>query len=323
MNSPHINHNTREFKTIIGLIIIIILIEITVRSFEERLSGNIKHIYSIASITSKISNNNSSLVFLGNSLTNNAIDLNLIESSINSINNQTIQALKITPDGTALADWYCIYQNKIHSGSNHPSTIAIGFAWGLLSDQQPINPTRLGGFFCNADDISHLDDTGLTNHREILRFLAGSMSHVYVNREAIRNKVLESLIPHYKTITQNINQQENDNHNTVQDEKNQYTYSLLTKLINSIKSTGNKVILIAMPVIEPYHLDDKLLEATNNLNVPLLDLRNTRAISNDMFKDGIHLNSIGGTKFSIQLAKLISPYLNKTSDGYQQTSRGH
>lgn len=307
MNAPQVKNSRDEIKVLVTVILVILALEATIRLFEDKLSGNINHIYSIPSIASKInqSKNEASILFLGNSLTNNAIDTAVVNSTINHNIDNNITSYKITPDGTALSDWYCIYKRHLHLLNNKPSYIIIGFAWDQLSDQYPVDPIRLGGFFCNNSDVNDLSDTGLTKHQQLLRFFAGSISHVYVNREAIRNKIQDMLIPHYKEIAQSINKP--TNRTSLQDDKDQKSYHLLTRFINSIKSTGVNIAIIAMPVTNIYSLDNNLTETVKALNIPLLDMRNN--IKSTMFKDSIHLNNIGKLEFSKNISNKLNLYI--------------
>ncbi len=285
-----------------------LLIECSMRLVEKHLSGSVEHILSIPEIISQIDSKqvDTNIIFLGNSLTNNAVDPAVVETQLSSQLNSSVQISKITPDGTALSDWYCIYKNQIQSLNSPPEYLVIGFAWAQLSDQYSINPTRLGGFFCTINDMEHLRETGLTNHQQAFRFLAGAASHVYVNREAIRNRILDMLIPDYQIITQKLNQTDNARQSDTTKNETHYTYNVFERLIRSIEARGTHVILISMPVIEDYDLDKEIYAIVDELNITLLDMRKNENIRTDMFKDSIHLNQLGQKVFSESIIKHIA-----------------
>ncbi|MCW8934271.1 MAG: hypothetical protein OQK98_06065 [Gammaproteobacteria bacterium] len=310
MSAPKVV-STREEKLVILLVLsVLVLLEIAIRLNEDRLSGNISHIYTIPEIARQASDTTSdaNLIFLGNSLTNNAIDKPHIET-LNSSKN-SIKAFKITPDGTAISDWYCIYNQYFLETTNTSSFVIIGFAWGQLSDQFPINPTRLGGFFCQIEDIDALEATGLTRHQQFLRFLAGSVSHVYVNREAIRNRVLDTVVPYYKETTQVLNRSPQNNTEMDGRGKSMSTYTSFTNLNQSIKSSNRQLVVMAMPVIDNYSIDAELLDTFTSLGIPLLDLRNVEKIEKNMFLDSIHLNAEGSRIFTEALVEKLQPYIS-------------
>lgn len=309
MNPPVVNHTRNETLVVISILCILLFIESGMRLVEKHLSGSVEHILSIPEIINQIDNNQAdeNIIFLGNSLTNNAIDTNIVENQLNNNSNFTLQTSKITPDATALSDWYCIYKNQIQSLSSPPEYLIIGFAWAQLSDQYPVNPARLGGFFCTLNDLKNLEETGLSHHQQALRFLAGATSHVYVNREAIRNRILDILIPDYQTITQNLNQVDNARQSDSTKNVSNYTYNVFERLIHSIQAKGTQVILVSMPVIGDYTLDKEIHTVAGKLNIKLLDMRKIETITPDMFKDSIHLNQHGQNLFS----KAISQHISK------------
>lgn len=310
-------NNNQEFRVVALLLIAVLGIEMTLRLSEKHLSDNIFHIFSIPSILDKVgSNKNNSIVFIGNSLTNRGIDSSIINDVLNKNGHSAYQAFKIIPDNSGIAEWYCIYQNQIRQLSKPPKTIAVGFAWDQISDQSLIKPARLGGLFCRKTDIQPLSVTDLGHHVKQLQYYAGMVSHVYVNREAVRNRVLEPFIPNYLGITRKIN--ENNNKITRHSEQSEirYTYALLGSLVENIRATGSNIVLIAMPVMRLYELDTSLLEFAGKLGLPLLDMRNTGLIDNHMYMDPIHLNPDGRKILSDLVAQELRTLLemNRTTD---------
>lgn len=280
--------------------------ELALRALEPSLSGNLRHIHEIPTITAKIEGARSAFLFLGNSLTNNAIDPQVIQTSMpDSMAGNTVVE-KITPDGTALSDWYCIYQNHISTLNTAPDVIVLGFAWAQLSDQYPIDPVRLGGLFCKTGDIRQLAYTGLGNHVNVLAFLAGAYSHVYLNREAIRNRVLDAIIPYYRNITQSMNQAPGANAEVQVTGKPVYTYETLGRFVHDMERHGTRLIAVAMPVQNDYEIDPTLVDVTKQHNIELLDMRHIPGIDDSMFADAIHLNEQGRLRFTAILSEKLA-----------------
>lgn len=311
MNLPQVMSTKEEKYVLVAILAFVLLLEVGIRIFEDKLSGNIEHIYSIPILVEDLRNHESknNIIFLGNSLTNNAIDKDQVNSTVSK--KQLSQTIKITPDGTAISDWMCIYNKYMNTTSPISSIIVIGFAWDQLSDQFPIEPTRLGGFFCKMESIQNLAPTGLTDHRQLLRFLAGIISHIYVNREAIRNRVLDIVIPHYKIITQDMNKGVENIDLKEKENKTELTYNTFISFIDSIKSNNRKLIVMAMPVVEDYDLDSGLIQIIEQQNITFYDMRKVDEIDSEMYLDPIHLNESGRNKFSdLIVKKLITEIKN-------------
>jgi len=299
-----------EYRVVAGLLIAVLAVEVLLRVAEEDLSGNITHILSIPSIIEEIdSNEYESLVFLGNSLTNRAVHSPIINEALNKNNAGLYQSFKLIPDNSALAEWYCIYQNQLQEVQEQPEAIIIGFAWDQISDQSLIKPARLGAFFCRKEDLEQLSVTALGHHVKQLQFYAGYISHVYVNREAIRNRMLEPIIPDYLDITRKINQTNNQNAQEAMESEFQYTYKLFTSLVEDIRAAGSDIILLAMPVIQDYVIDENLVRITQDLDVHLIDMRHTGLITKSMYRDAIHLNLEGSQIFSEVIAQKLANLL--------------
>lgn len=294
-----------EARVILCVLVALLGAEFALRALEPRLSGNLRHIHDIPAIMAKIETAGKSLLFLGNSLTNNAVDPQAFQHL--SSNYRAGGAVeKITPDGTALSDWYCIYQNHIATHAAPPEAIVLGFAWAQLSDQYPIDPVRLGGLFCRAADIQSLSSTGLSHHVNVLAFLAGAYSHVYLNREAIRNRVLDMLIPHYRDLTQSLNRIPDAEGADSGSTRPAYTYETLVRFIQDMAQRGTRLILVAMPVQDGYEIDPALIDVSELHGIQFLDMRHTPGIERTMFADPIHLNEEGRERFTAVLANRLA-----------------
>lgn len=285
-------------------------LESSMRLIEGDLSGNLRHINQIPEIASKLGATKNTVLFLGNSLINDAVNPAFFNRTYSILNGESPRNVgKITPDGTSLSDWYCIYRNFIDTQRHPPNIVILGFAWGQLSDQYPVNPARLGGLFCSFQDLHPLDTTDLSKYENILAFTAGVVSHVYLNREAIRHRVLVSLVPNYQQVTQQLNTEPTQNFaQNIRGDESQYSYETLIRLCDLIISKDSKLLLVAMPVQNQYTLDPKLPKIAEDHGAVFLDLRNLQNIDASKFKDNIHLNESGSALFSRTLSELIDEH---------------
>lgn len=304
-----------ELWVILCVACVLLLTEIGLRSTESYLSGNLNHIHQIPTIASRFGTDEPSVLFLGNSLTNNAIDPHSFKQPYGILQGQAPDIVeKITPDGTSLSDWYCIYRNFIADQKAAPKVVVMGFAWAQLSDQYPIDPARLGGFFCSTEDIPDLSSTGLSRHDNVLVFMAGAISHVYLNREAIRNRVLDMLVPNYRTVVQTLNNRPDaqPNGNTMPAQQMNYTYDTLRHFSRLVAESGARLVVVAMPVQESYPIDRNLLTLAHEQQITLVDLRDHPQLDRTMFADPIHLNDLGRKRFSAFLASALDTLIADT-----------
>ena len=296
------------FKFLWVLIIILsplLVSEIGLRKTEARLSGDINHIKDIPNIARDILNSNKkSILFLGNSLINEAINSDVILRNIES-NIQSIYTIdKITPDGTSLYDWHFLYKKYFNSDNISPNTVFVGFAWDELSDQTHHSMVRLGAYYCEIDDLILLHDIQPLNSERIADFLLAYTTRIWRHKERIRRKILDGIIPYYRRYEQRIHTI-NPTSETNQS-MTQYTYKLLDTFVYSNFDSSTRVYFISMPTINSYKLDESLSEKINLYsNASLVDLRNLNNINSQDYKDPIHFNSGGKKKFSNIISRFI------------------
>ncbi len=288
-------------KALIALLVILLAAETLLRSVEGTLSGNVAHIVEIPELADNLNKSNKpGLLILGNSLTNDGIDASQLQSGLNmqGLADSTIE--KIVPDGTTIWSWTCILRNRIYELKNKPDTVLIGFAWGQLADQSRLLPTSLGGFFCSYKDLIHITEQATMNSAQIGEFVTASTFRLFTHREAIRNKILSILIPHYMTSTQEINRRLRGTNSAAS--ASDTTYRELSLTIEQLKSYGKDIVLMAMPVRNnPYSLDPELLNTVKNKDITLLDYRNLDFITDDLFTDEMHLTKAGSALLTARL----------------------
>ncbi len=296
-----------RYRVVVCVGAILLVVEAGVRLSAPFLSGNIRHIQALPELVRQLETSptgHGALVFIGNSLINRAVDTELLGTALTAFSGQRTEVYKITPDGTALADWYCLYNRYLHGSKTHPAIVVVGFAWAQLSDQYPVDAARLGGYFCTMADAGRLTAAGL-HHEQLIEVLAGKIAHTYVNRDLIRNRLLAPLVPHYREQAQKLHQAADAPDREPVHGDIGRSYRLLADFARLIDAEGGRLLLIAMPVRNEYSIDAMLPVATRQLGVPLLDLRQLPGLDESMFVDPIHLNAAGRAVFSSHLAELL------------------
>jgi hypothetical protein len=280
-------------KVLLALFVIVSATEILLRSAESKLSGNIAHVLEITEQSERFEQTDEpGLLFLGNSLSNNGIDATVLGSGLDAqgINFPIIE--KIVPDATTIWSWSCILRNRIYTLENKPDTIFMGFAWNQLADQSRLLPTQLGGFFCSYSDLMHISEQTTMSSGQIGEFLTASTFRLFTHREAIRNKVLGILIPHYFDATQMINRRLRTSNGT--ENRQILTYNELNLVIDQLQSLDKDIVLIALPVRNTlYEIDPELLTTVENKEITLLDYRNLDLKTDEHYLDEMHLNRDG------------------------------
>lgn len=296
----------KHIIAILSVLAVLLGLEVAMRASERQLSGNINHIYSITEVVEEMATTNreGQIVFVGNSLINEAVDPVVIEKTLQ----EKFLVSVITPDGTSLWDWYFIIKNLFNEKDIAPDYIIVGFAWELLSTRFAAEPERLGAYFAELNDLPELFRFGMKDFSQICRFFLGKASHLFVNREAVRNKIMGSLIPGYKQYVRQANDTAPQEQTAVRLSGRNDDYLLLRSLINVAESHATQLIFIAMPVQAHYSVDTTLIRDV--LQDAFLDYREILPSSSSMYKDDIHLNASGKSYFSTELSTFLHSVLD-------------
>ncbi len=302
-----------DLRTLLLVLFAIVLSEAVLRSTENMLSGNIAHVNEISDLVADFSPEKApSFVFLGNSLTNNGVDVPLVNSVLLKNGVQVGDSTKLVPDATAIWSWSCVLENQFFDNGVGPGTVVLGYGWDQLSDQSRILPTRLGAFFCSADDLLTINRHKNLSTAEAGEFLTAKSLRTYAHRETVRNRILTIVVPHYQSETQSINRQQRHSQETPE---SHYSYSVLERLVNSLELYNSRLVVVAMPVRDqPYDIESELRQFLASRDIPLLDYRDLDRISYDSYLDDMHLNPGGATILSTRLAKDLSNILASPND---------
>jgi hypothetical protein len=299
----------RDIAILFTIALTVMLLEITIRILENDLSGNRNHINDIPNIVDQFSKDQRpSILFLGNSLINESVDVNQLSASLNN----SFHLNKITPDGTSIWDWSMITKNQLSDSNPELDYLVIGFAWGLLNDDYQPNPSRLGGYFAKLSDLSLLMKYGMDEFAQISEFFLGWTSKLFVNREAVRNKVLASLIPHYEQFVRAQNQAgaPDDTAQVAPHRAPKTDYKMLNRLIDQLDKDGVKLIAIAMPIEAGYEVSEDLSQLLKKRAYLYMDYRNLFQAESGMYKDGFHLNEKGREAFTNSLTTIFNPEMS-------------
>ena len=300
--------NEGNLRTLVLVFLAILLSEVTLRSTENLLSDNIAHINEIPELVAEYDpKSEPSFVFIGNSLTNNGVDLRILDEWFLQNSTQIGDSTKLVPDATTIWSWSCVVENQFFDSGITPGHIVLGFAWNQLSDQSRILPTRLGAFFCSASDLFEINRHKALSSAEIGEFFTAMSLRTYAHRDTVRNRTLSAVVPYYEPMTQQINRQQRDVQN---DSEVRLSYSVLDSLISSLESHGSSLVVVAMPVRDnTYIVDQALKELLGRRGIPLFDYTNMKGLDDSSFLDDMHLNTEGAAALSTRLAEDLSTVL--------------
>ncbi len=301
----HAGYDGRRTLAALGLAILLLAaIEIGFRAVSTQFSGNLAHLQEFDQLLGQVANSTAgTTVFLGNSLTNNAIDPVVFARAATESSGRPMDSIKFVPDGTTLLDWQCVIDRlpPVPQGTQ----LVIGFAWQQLTDQQSVNVVRTFGLYCPLSRLPTVSQNHDISIGGWLEAGIAKLSLTYVLRERLRNAALTPIVPNYETAIQHLNDLSQVTPIPAAKSDRTLTYQALRAALKRARQQGYSVSVMAMPTMNPYELDSALPRILLEQHVLFHDLRNPPWLDPDLFRDPIHLNPAGAEIFTQSLANEI------------------
>jgi len=283
--------NRKALYILLALLLFFLSIELALRVVEKKLSKDLVHYDQMNAIIHELkqpSENN--ILFLGNSLTREGIEEDILHQYISDAKIE-----KIYPDDTTITEWYWIFFKRLVRIKPDLDMIIIPFAPGHLSDQELTvkNITRLSKLLPVSDllQVRKYESLGIDNSSKLL------LSHIsvfYASRERIQKRLLD-LLPYYRDTIQEINRSMKKESKA----KQGISYHHLHDLMQQKTFPKLQLIFVAVPLIKKYTIEAELLQLFEQYeNVHFLDGNAMKDIEEEDFSDGYHLNEVGAKKFS-------------------------
>lgn len=287
----------------------LLLVEVGVRAVEERLSIDVRHINRMDEIvTALVAAPGPSVLFVGNSLTREGVDLELMRAGLAANGAGEWNVAAVYPDDTAVLDWLYLYDRYVVENDAVPDVVVVGFGIWHLEDR-PISRAqayRLGRHFASDRMLGQLLGTDLTTLTDRMNVLLARYSAAFANRERVSRRVL-ALLPGYEESAQRVNDLLREPEEA---QASAPTYGRLERFVREVVGSGAELVLAAMPTRAGYDLDPELVRVAEAAGARVLDLRDVPGLTAAMFADPLHLDDGGAELFSRHAAQELAPLLS-------------
>lgn len=278
--------------------------ELTLRFVQTRLSRDLIHIQQIPEAVARVSQSEKlRVLFLGNSLSREGIDLQLFQSLMS--HKQDIAAAQLFPDDTSILDWLRVYQHFVVNQRHEIDLLILCYAENQLQDDSPINIRRLAQNFTDWNAALGLFQSEEFSFDMCAEFTLAKFFASYANAERVRVRILDWVVPYYHSSAEQMNAVPS---NSKQVRKHQPTYNRLKLLIDVVQSSGTKMVVVVFPVGDEFVLDPELIKLLQQEDVLLVDARHVKGITKRSFPDGYHMNDEAAQVMSRYLASVLKDY---------------
>tara|TARA_B100001287_G_scaffold270593_1_gene269578 strand:+ start:516 stop:1442 length:927 start_codon:yes stop_codon:yes gene_type:complete len=290
-----------NFKAkILFIFSILFFIEFFLRLNISNLSKDVVRFKNISETATSLSDSNSyNILFLGNSITEAAIDKKYMNHNFSKIFKNKFKIGYVHPNGTTAFMWYYVLKHRFHNKKIMPQKVFIQFRDRHLFSKNP-----------SDEELRMLVE--ISTPKQVLEIIAKEkfridkamkillFKNVYLFRYAkkIQLKIL-SYLPFGESTIKKINGNLKRNYNNRNDSYDKYYH--ITSLIELLKKYDTEIIMSTVFTGDHYEIDKSLIHLFDTNNVTFFDLKEDESFSDNDLSDGIHLNLEGRMKFSSAL----------------------
>jgi len=289
-----------EWKVLVSLVAILLVMEGGVRAFETRLSKDLAHLRELPAAAQRLKESKAyKILIVGNSLARYGIDRKLLARELENKGYGKVLVEAFYPDATGIAEWsFGLRRYFLNLGAIPDRIILVTGKTHLLDT--PVVPERLGAFYVDRSDVKEAILLDLGSVESTTRFFLAQVSGLFANRARIRPFVFYNYLPAYTQTIQEINDWRKMMAAASERKTKQQTTNL-SRLLQVAQSNGIAVSVVVIPMFETYDLPQVVIHEIGVQGAPIWDLSKIEGIGGDNFFDGYHLDAEGARRLTSEM----------------------
>jgi hypothetical protein len=299
--SLFISNFKNEAKVLATIAAVLLVSETTIRVLLPRVSTDWRNFEAIANLTAGTrTGQQPRVLFLGNSLTGRSIVPSVVQTKIEA-EGFPVSVQKIATDDSNITEWLYLSRGKLGEPNSRPDLLVVGYAEDQLSDRAPVHVDRLAGYYGGLRIASEVFREDVHDFGSRTDFVLSSMSVLYANRDRVRNQLLDTLVPGYRTLAQETNRAAKSSGAT----RTAPRYERLKRLLAFSRANSIGVALVAMPIPYQYRIDADVHNLAHEYDAAFFDMTGVSTISGRHYSDGYHLDDTGAHIYSESFARVL------------------
>lgn len=257
------------------------------------------------------------LAFVGNSITEEAIDRARLETALKRDGVNQISMELFLADGSEISTWRSMINHYFWKRSKIPNVIIITFFGNNLEDTANIELGRLAQFFTDVGDWPDLFGINLLRSEQRIEFLLSSAWATYAARDRIKQRVLNLVVPNYRIYEQrlhDVNRRYVEQTLPAQVTEEPVTHRVLRSLLDRAREQEMKVFLVAFPMWKSqYKVSPEVQNIIRSSGADYIDMRDLSDLQPVHYRDEFHLNVSGKLLYTDKFAEILTPMLERLS----------
>jgi len=261
-----------------------------------------------------------SMILLGNSLTQNGYDMALLRARLAAAGNGDVHIEKVALSGSSPIEWYHNFDHCFVRRGETPNVIVINMSPSGIYDDLPAG-YRIG-WLANETDWGDVPEVLLDDLNDFEiggQYLQARVSMLYATRWDIRAGVLQKLVPDVWEGMKWVNNGQPKPKARAGPAGSAAgepvrSYSLLIRMLELAKKNTARPIFVAMPARDTYSIEPGLPDIIKKYDGVFIDARTIPGLTAAGFEDSWHLNPEG--------AKVFTPFMAEKLGEIGSTKRG-
>jgi hypothetical protein len=292
-----------EFKILLCLACLLLLLEAGARVFETRLSKDVQHLRELPAQAEKIRTAGKDVfkvLVLGNSLARCGVDVALLTTELKQQLQREVVVAVMHPDGSRIEQWTYGYRRYFEQTGAVPDVVLLITGRLHLTDQPP-DVSDMGAFYVSNKDVPVFMRSSKVGGEDAARFFAARSSALLAHADRVQPLLFYRFVPGYEGTAGRINRSKRSDSPLPPTQGLEPTCETLKFLANTLKSTGARLVIASVPMPEPYDLPGTVLGTVLGAHALLINTGRTLPLLPDLFPDHYHLDELGAE----QLTKVI------------------
>lgn len=308
MNSSTFNSES-EWKVWVVVLTILVASEVAMRGALTHLSQDLVHIQQIPEKIERLSaGDEPRVLFLGNSITREGIDIAEFEALLGPVGPVTVAG--IYPDDTSITEWLHSYIHFLDIPKKDLELLIICFAEDQLQDRPTIDVRRLAYNYSDwSTALATFRDESF-NLDQKAEFILARLWASFANAERVQKRIMDYVVPYYRSTAPRINSAIAKPNSNGQANTLTPTYRRLQKLISVLQTREVGLLVVAFPVGKSYEINGSLEQLLRKNHVFFIDARKVTGITPENFPDGYHMDKSAARLITKVISTQVTNWLN-------------
>lgn len=264
------------------------------------------------------------VALIGNSTTYKCTDAKVVQQVLQEQLKRPVVVDAFAADGSSIETWYYLLNHYFWQPGKRPDLFIVTFyndgILADLADGENLDLGRLAQFLTGPRDWPEVFQNDIHDPGARVEYLLSGLSSSFAAKERMKRRLLDVVVPHYRTFTQGVNLAAFEHQQRVaqashRNAKQAFTYTTLQRFLEKGRGEGSRFIFVAYPTLEctrkPYALDRQATRLIQQYGADFVDMRHVPRLTASSYEDKIHISKIWTPYYSERLGLAIAPVADK------------